>query len=252
MFYIYSLHLVSFQLLVSVPSLTSRNNTIMPSTQTTKRALPWPRQRLTRKQKAQLQVAQYDPRPDQTSGLFSIPPELRNAIYELLIVEQDDALRVVAKRNHEYAGLKPSPPPLCQVCHEIRNETLPIFYGVNVFSMTLLCHSNVAMAKGWLRETGNVKLSMVRHLRLRSYPFIPKWSSTGIGSTISVEVGEGAEYTINASFVYDCNYTNADLLEQSARARSAIRRMTESADDLDMVAGYSGVIDAVASVCTFD
>lgn len=54
--------------------------------------------------------------------LFNLPPELRNAIYELVLDEPWQAIRIPYSR-----------PPLLQVCKQITSEASPFFCGTNDF-----------------------------------------------------------------------------------------------------------------------
>jgi len=56
-------------------------------------------------------------------GLFGLPPELRNAIYEYTL-PQDGVIWVSRTRPFKV-------PPLLQVCKQIRNEARNIWYGNN-------------------------------------------------------------------------------------------------------------------------
>ena len=133
--------------------------------------LPWLPQRLSRKQHASLQVAQYNPPAEQTSGFFRLSPEMRNMIYDLVIVEHEDPLWVTARqtRSTPDIGPSPTPPPLAQVCHQLRHEALPVYYGVNDFSITLLLEENVLIARSWLAAIGDIGVLCLRNVKIHGY-----------------------------------------------------------------------------------
>jgi hypothetical protein len=69
-------------------------------------------------------------RKDKTCGLLSLPGELRNNIYELCL----------AKSTYIYA--ERATPALTATCRQIRQESLPIYYGLNTFRFSrFICGS---------------------------------------------------------------------------------------------------------------
>lgn len=60
------------------------------------------------------------------SPLLRLPPELRNWIYELVVVEKD-AIRI------ENTSVRALPPGLTHTCRQLRVEASPIHYGQNIF-----------------------------------------------------------------------------------------------------------------------
>jgi hypothetical protein len=75
------------------------------------------------------------------SPLFSkIPPEIRNWIFELVLIREDtidipvDRVWGSKQRPATKEEIRKSlPPPITQVCRQIRKETLPMFIGLNDF-----------------------------------------------------------------------------------------------------------------------
>ncbi|KAK4959801.1 hypothetical protein LTR10_002689 [Elasticomyces elasticus] len=72
-----------------------------------------------------------------TPTLLGLPPELRNRIWELAVVDdlpiqahQMTTPGIWAQRSERTL---PQQPAITQVDHQNRSETLPIFYGQNVF-----------------------------------------------------------------------------------------------------------------------
>ncbi|KAI6834303.1 hypothetical protein KC340_g12937 [Hortaea werneckii] len=66
--------------------------------------------------------------PAQGSGLFSLSPELRNNIYEEVLV---DAENIEIPKDGKLIR-----PPLLKICRQIAEEASTIFYGLNTFKST--------------------------------------------------------------------------------------------------------------------
>lgn len=64
--------------------------------------------------------------------LFSLPSELRNQIFTLAVVESSPLLAQV-RGNFRTKHAHPLPPTLARASRQARYETLPIFYGTNIF-----------------------------------------------------------------------------------------------------------------------
>ncbi|KAK5737168.1 hypothetical protein LTR17_006951 [Elasticomyces elasticus] len=73
-----------------------------------------------------------------TPCLLGMPPEIRNAIFELVLIRRK-SLSIGRNSNHDpqgkYLGLKIllQQPPLAQVNKQTRSEALPVFHGKNTF-----------------------------------------------------------------------------------------------------------------------
>ena len=61
------------------------------------------------------------------SRLLSLPPEIRNSIYRLCVVEEE-WIHLCA--DHP----RPKPPTLLQICSQVRKEAIDIYHGENTFS----------------------------------------------------------------------------------------------------------------------
>lgn len=66
------------------------------------------------------------------SPLLESPPEIRNSIFGPLLT-YSDPLPVTLSDSYDNTTFYK--PPICQVCREIRYETLPVYYGVNTFEI---------------------------------------------------------------------------------------------------------------------
>lgn len=83
----------------------------------------------------------------ETCYLLSLPAEIGNRIYEEVLVHIDvlwvdpegvpiDKIRKDVLTNGRRFQYLPSEPALTRTCRKVRRETLPIFYGRNIFSDT--------------------------------------------------------------------------------------------------------------------
>ena len=91
--------------------------------------------------------------------LLRLPPELRNRIYSLAIIEQDPIkipLTII-----EPSGPSVSEPALLAVNREVRAETLAIFWGANTF-----ISGSMWMAYHFLNRLSSDKVSRLRNIRV--------------------------------------------------------------------------------------
>ena len=96
---------------------------------------------------------------EQTSRLLNLPSELRNRIYELVLI-QPDAIRLPQGRSE--AGKR----DLLCTCHQIHNEAVSIYYGNNAFIADCGAWFLNADLICWLRGLGPKKRSMLKDVRL--------------------------------------------------------------------------------------
>lgn len=82
----------------------------------------------------------------QPSPFFSLPPELRNNIYKL-VLPTGQVHTVYAKSR----DLKPTmaEPAISRTCRQIRQETLALFYGLNRFKMCSEVNCVTVFASWW-------------------------------------------------------------------------------------------------------
>lgn len=136
---------------------------------------------------------------EQTSGFFKLSAELRNMIYHDL-VRRGSTYWITADQNKTYGDKRASiaaSSAITQVCRQICTETLPIFYGANTFSITLMCETNVTRAKQWVAAVGNTGVEHVKRILLRGrlaksvrQNFDPKNSTSSICIRVSRRNGE--------------------------------------------------------------
>lgn len=159
-------------------------------------------------------------------SLLTLPMELREEIYQLVLVEPTTALRVVANPSYEHAAVQPA---LCRVSRQLRFETLPIFYSTNTFTMMLLDSRNVRIASRWLR-LNQAHVPFLRKLQLRGYCDIAEGMSGGAEvilyqlplhqpSTveISVQARTGACEVKAKSASHEVGHPEAGRIEQVVR-----------------------------------
>ncbi|KAK5721883.1 hypothetical protein LTR15_006476 [Elasticomyces elasticus] len=96
-----------------------------------------------------------------TPTLPGLPPELRNRILELVVVDplliqaSRPSPRAILKTSKE--GIMPQQPAITQVNHQIRDEALPIFYGQNLFWIPHSRYSDPPRPKAWSQCFGNIE-----------------------------------------------------------------------------------------------
>ena len=108
--------------------------------------------------------------------LFHLPTEIRNCIYELVVVYKGNGPNVnpvfPERSNHPKTAVQPA---LARVCRQLRAEVLHIFYGQNtfVYHMKLQCRIGqgdiYCRIKGFverLRKSSIIKHRMIRHMLL--------------------------------------------------------------------------------------
>jgi hypothetical protein len=125
------------------------------------------------------------PRASQNSLLLNLPPELRNRIYELVLVSHDlievdsNHANYEVEDNLEEDKSTIKEPPLLRTCQIIRNEATPLYYSSNAFSCHYNCSSNAfPILIRWIRGRTPEKCTMLTDVRARC------WQSTALNGTI--------------------------------------------------------------------
>lgn len=110
------------------------------------------------------------------SIFFSLPPELRNMVYDLVIDQQYELGRVCSfdTRRSERETL-PKVPSLVQVCRQIREETYHIWLSGNCFYLQCWFGDEVRKFKAWLdilgpRASAIEDLDVVFYVRQSTLP----------------------------------------------------------------------------------
>ena len=98
-------------------------------------------------------------------ALLNLPPELRNRIWALLLPTCVKHLNVY-NDDQEIGETKSRQPAILRVCKAMRNDTLALYYGNNLFQPE--CNMNrgkgLEVAKLFLRNIGQGPLEHTRHL----------------------------------------------------------------------------------------
>lgn len=89
-------------------------------------------------------------------GFLSLPIEIRNKIYESVLVEPN-YLWISPYHTHRTTGI----PPLLITCKTINYEASPIFYGANSFIA-----DQVEYFMQWIRTLGRVNITYLRDLEM--------------------------------------------------------------------------------------
>lgn len=97
----------------------------------------------------------------QTSSFFRLSPELRNIIYSETI-EPGQVLFVAAGHPYKLESKPATISAIAQVCQQMRNEALPMFYGNNIFCVSLIKNEDVARANLWATTIGKADLLKIR------------------------------------------------------------------------------------------
>ena len=124
------------------------------------------------------------------TSFLNLPAEIRNAVYETALKDQlqhdkqDDYLRHTGERtvtllnalSRQFMSTFKLPCPtelaLTRACRQIRRETLPMYYGINKFTLysyeTTFVWSqlqeSIQAGRRWLTHIGQEKAKMVRKL----------------------------------------------------------------------------------------
>lgn len=98
------------------------------------------------------------------NSLFSLPPELREQIYQLVVLQ----VSVCVPSPNEYSGhsgeILAIQPAICSVNRQLRRETLGMFYSANLFIAFLLL-DGFTVAKRWIDAIGDMNVALLRQMR---------------------------------------------------------------------------------------
>lgn len=139
------------------------------------------------------------------SPLGKLPPELRNKIFDLILLAPDSIYVDTAGDASDLYGAPQLQPchevqvrdalALMATCRQIRQESIPTFYGVNKFfidTSVLPVDAGTRLYKQWVAENANVIRGWLHSLghsatylrNVRIY----------VGRYVSIDVGRGASH----------------------------------------------------------
>ncbi|KAK4893552.1 hypothetical protein LTR27_008019 [Elasticomyces elasticus] len=139
-----------------------------------------------------------------TSRLLELPAELRNRIFELVVVKPQPirtaCCKPCIKDQNSWADerLLPQQPAITRANRQLRAEVLPIFYGLNTFRIPHNILREKVSLKEWWESFANE--ASVKHVNNIIYGFLPpqlgSWSGVGGVSSRVIEMelrGTGVE-----------------------------------------------------------
>ncbi|KAK5113476.1 hypothetical protein LTR62_003345 [Meristemomyces frigidus] len=101
----------------------------------------------------------------QLTGFFSLPPELREEIYLLVLQKPHNTITMLANHTSYKSEISAAQPSLTKVCKQLRHETLPVYYNANVFLADVSEADDVATAQRWLRAIGDERVKELLDLK---------------------------------------------------------------------------------------
>lgn len=111
----------------------------------------------------------------QESRLMKLPAELRNLIYELVVVEAKTI--DIVDPDHVQGGPgvseRAKQPGIAQVCRQLRREVLPIFYSQNTFRVNACGYWYLSHAERnciwWITRLRDSSKALVRNIRICTF-----------------------------------------------------------------------------------
>ncbi|EME42717.1 hypothetical protein DOTSEDRAFT_26271 [Dothistroma septosporum NZE10] len=117
------------------------------------------------------------------ANFFMLPAEIRNTIYELVLVGPNPLEAGPPKKGQAFYIWKPSYgtcgsvyTPILQSCRQVRHEALPIFWGLNTFEVELRCRHPSQLDELDLRKLclwkgaiGDTQFAMIKNVNIKLY-----------------------------------------------------------------------------------
>lgn len=184
-------------------------------------------------------------------GFLDLPRELRDEIYEYLVVKPTNTITMLENHNCFQNEISAAQPAISRVNRQIRLESLPMFYKRNVFMAELSNFYDLSIAKNWLEAIGNFNATCLRRLALCG------WTKVAFGhqkcrlwircqfdlkqGTLEVE---GNEVTVDGS---------RHIFKDVEPCREAFRAMVEAREGVNFdVYGLSRLMEGFHGLCTQD
>lgn len=103
---------------------------------------------------------------DSPKGLFKLPQELRDQIYGYVLLKSHATITMLPHYNSAQSLISAAQPALCCANKQLRAETLPVFYNINLFLAEISDEEDLNVAKNWIDTIGDENLGHVHRLAL--------------------------------------------------------------------------------------
>lgn len=120
-----------------------------------------------------LEALSIKPSHDARKGFLDLPPEIREQVYECLVVKPKNTITMLSNHNIFKSEVSACQPALCWVNRQIRHEALATFYSNNLFLAELGDRDDLATAKQWLHAIGDANVACLRRLALCGWTRAP-------------------------------------------------------------------------------
>lgn len=127
-------------------------------------------------------LPQPDPRPNSIpdvprrgqDGLLGLPPEIREQIYDLVVLKsRDPCITMLPNHSSHKSEVSACQPALSVTNRQLREEVLPIFYSTNLFLAEVSWREDLDTAKRWLQSIGDRNAKCLRRLALGGWIRVP-------------------------------------------------------------------------------
>ena len=108
---------------------------------------------------------------EQAFPFLEMPAELRNRVYEIALISRNGIDLSHYWHYDEGPGFQETAaqPSLTRICHQVRQESLLVFYGANWFLTGLRPKMWLAeRTEDWLQAIGHKNKSMIKHLYIEN------------------------------------------------------------------------------------
>ncbi|KAH9836893.1 hypothetical protein Tdes44962_MAKER08418 [Teratosphaeria destructans] len=111
--------------------------------------------------------------PECPQGFLGLPVEIRDQIFELVVVRQQTTITMLSNYDCHRSEVSACQPAISMVNHQLRAETLPIFYSMNLFLAEVSDRTDLMTAKRWLEAIGDGNIRCLRRLALCGWTRVP-------------------------------------------------------------------------------
>ncbi|EMD00174.1 hypothetical protein BAUCODRAFT_30644 [Baudoinia panamericana UAMH 10762] len=106
-------------------------------------------------------------------GLLTLPPEIRQQIYELVVVKSRNTITMLSNAHCFQSEVGATQPALSFVNHQLRREALDVFYANNLFLAEISLREDLESARRWLYAIGEQNVACLRRLALCGWTRLP-------------------------------------------------------------------------------